>query len=149
MTDPTRCHYATDPATRPHCQLLAVLAYGRIALCASCDRQRSTLGKGLPRTPLKTTADLDVLAWIDQARRDLRTAEHALAGAVHRARQQGQSWSAIGTALHISRQAAQQRFGDPTRPVVIAGPSTSRRGPRQRPPERVDTPKGTAPWGIT
>jgi len=117
MTGPVRCHYATDPATRPHCRLVAVLRYGRIALCEPCDRQRSTLGKGLPPTPLKTTAAPDVLAWIDQANRDLRSAENALAGAVHRARQHGQPWSAIGAALHISRQAAQQRFGEPPGPT--------------------------------
>lgn len=130
MTGPVRCHYASDPATRPHCRLVAVIRYGHIALCASCDQRRSTLGKGLPPTRLTTTADLDVLdvlAWIDQARRDLRTAEHNLAGAVHRARQQGQPWSAIGTALRVSRQAAQQRFGDLPGPTHPLSPPDHRR----------------------
>ena len=113
MTGPVRCHYATDPATRPHCELAAVVRYGRTPLYASCDQQRSTLGKGLTPTRLNTSTDLDVLTWIGQAQRDLHTAEHDLTGAVARARQQGQPWSAIGTALHISRQGAQQRYGDP------------------------------------
>lgn len=112
MTEPTRCLYATEPATRPRCQLVAVVRYGHIALCASCDQQRSTLGKGRSPTRLNAPADLNVLDWIDQAHRDLRTAEHDLAAAVHRARQQGQPWSAIGIALRVSRQAAQQRFAD-------------------------------------
>jgi len=29
--------------------------------------------------------------------------------------EEGQSWATIGSALHISRQAAQQRFGGPRR----------------------------------
>ncbi len=122
MTLSVRCHYATDPATRPHCRLVAVVRYGHIALCESCDRRRSTLGKGLPPTRLTTTAAPDVLAWIDQARRDLRSAENALAGAVHRARQHGQPWSAIGAALNTSRQAAQQRFGDLPGPTPPSSP---------------------------
>ncbi len=115
MSGPVRCHYATDPATRPHCQLAAVVRYGRTPLCASCDRQRSTLGKGITPTRLNIATeatDADILAWIDQAQRDLHTAAHALAGAVARARQHGQPWSAIATVLRVSRQGAQQRYGD-------------------------------------
>ncbi len=127
MTGPVRCHYATEPVTRPNCQLVAVVRYGDTALCASCDQQRSTLGKGLSPTRLKATADLDVLAWINQTQRALRTAEHDLAGAVHRARQHGQPWSAIGAALHVSRQAAQQRFGDLPGPTHPLSPPDHRR----------------------
>ena len=122
MTDTVRCLYATDPDTRPHCQLAAVVVYGHTPLCASCDRRRSTLGKGLTPTRLNTTIALDVLAWIDQAQRELHTAEHDLAGAVARARQQGQPWSAIGTALNVSRQGAQQRYGDPPRQPSPSAP---------------------------
>lgn len=125
MTGPLRCHYATDPATRPHCQLAAVIRYGHTHLCASCDRQRSTLGKGLAPTRLNTTITVDVLAWINQAQQDLHAAEHDLAGAVARARQQGQPWSAIGAALHVSRQGAQQRFGDPPPPTSPSPPPGS------------------------
>ncbi len=158
MTGPTRCFYATDPATRPRCQLLAVVRYGHAALCASCDQQRSTMGKGLSPTRLNDTADLNVLDWIDQARRDLHPAEHDLAAAVHRARQQGQPWSAIGTALRVSRQAAQQRFTDPPAGASGAAGSSPQRqtikdatptGLGQRRQGRVDTTERTTPWGIT
>jgi hypothetical protein len=45
------------------------------------------------------------------ARRQLATAEQELRDAVHAARNAGDSWTIIGSALDISRQAAQQRFG--------------------------------------
>ena len=138
MTGPLRCHYATDPATRPHCQLAAVVRYGHTPLCASCDRQRSTLGKGLTPTRLNATADVDVLAWIDQAQRELHTAEQALVGAVARARQQGQPWSAIGTALRVSRQGAQQRFGDPSCQPLPSSPA----GPHRPAPVVLDNAPG-------
>lgn len=32
--------------------------------------------------------------------------------------EEGQSWATIGSALHISRQAAQQRFGAPRRKLA-------------------------------
>ncbi len=143
MTGPVRCHYATDPATRPHCQLTAVLRYGHTPLCASCDRQRSTLGKGITPTRLSIATeatDVDILAWIDQTQRDLHTAEHALAGAVTRARQHGQPWSAIATVLGVSRQAAHQRFDDPRRPSTTLDNTTTK---------GVDTPHRTTTWGIT
>src|SRR5664279_3544380 len=44
---PVRCAYASEPTSRPHCQLSAVVRYGPIALCADCDARRSTLGKGI------------------------------------------------------------------------------------------------------
>lgn len=37
--------------------------------------------------------------------------ERTLAGAIDRARHDGYSWSQIGTALGVSKQAAQQRYG--------------------------------------
>ena len=45
------------------------------------------------------------------ARRDLAAAEHELREAVRAAREAGDSWTVIGAALDITRQAAQQRFG--------------------------------------
>jgi hypothetical protein len=113
VTAVVRCHSAADPVTRPDCQLLAVLRYGPIPLCASCDRQRSSLGKGVNPIPVPQAAPLDVSAWIEQAQRDLRQAERALVGVVRRARQRGHSWTTIGAALGVSRQAAQQRFPEP------------------------------------
>ncbi len=47
------------------------------------------------------------------ARRNLDAAEQELRDAVKAARQAGDSWTVIGAALDISRQAAQQRFGNP------------------------------------
>jgi hypothetical protein len=46
------------------------------------------------------------------ARRGLADAERELRDAVRAARQAGDSWTVIGAALDITRQAAQQRFGD-------------------------------------
>jgi hypothetical protein len=40
----------------------------------------------------------------------IREADAALSGAVERARRDGHTWSQIGTALGVSKQAAQQRF---------------------------------------
>lgn len=45
------------------------------------------------------------------ARHNLAAAEQELRDAVHAARQAGDSWTVIGAALDITRQAAQQRFG--------------------------------------
>lgn len=53
-------------------------------------------------------AYLDLVALSDQARDETAT---LLASAVTSARSAGHSWEAIGTALGMSRQAAQQRFG--------------------------------------
>lgn len=45
------------------------------------------------------------------ARANLVAAEEELRAAVEAARKAGDSWTMIGAALDISRQAAQQRFG--------------------------------------
>jgi hypothetical protein len=46
------------------------------------------------------------------ARRNLAAAEQELRDVVRAAREAGDSWTVIGTALDTTRQAAQQRFGD-------------------------------------
>jgi hypothetical protein len=46
------------------------------------------------------------------ARRQLADAERELRDAVRAARAADDSWTVIGAALDISRQAAQQRFGE-------------------------------------
>jgi hypothetical protein len=46
------------------------------------------------------------------AKNGLTAAEQELRDAVRAARQAGDSWTVIGAALDITRQAAQQRFGD-------------------------------------
>jgi len=119
-----RCHYATDPARRPDCTLTAVVRYGELALCPSCQARRSTLGKGQPARPLPPAPAIDVLTWVADAHRQAIAADHTLAAAVTRARQSGLSWSAIGTQLGITRQAAQQRF---TRASSHAATKTSTR----------------------
>lgn len=45
------------------------------------------------------------------ARRQIAVAQQELEDAVATARDAGDSWTVIGAALDISRQAAQQRFG--------------------------------------
>jgi len=103
------CHYADDPASRPRCALTAVVRYGPVPLCRSCQDRRSTLGKGHPPVIL-TSPELDVLDWIDAAHRQASAAERTLAAAIARGRQTGHTWTAIGARLGISRQAAQQRY---------------------------------------
>lgn len=46
------------------------------------------------------------------ARRGLAAAEQELRDAVHAAREAGDSWTVIGAALDITRQAAQQCYRD-------------------------------------
>jgi hypothetical protein len=104
------CYYADDPAHRPACTLSATIRLGDIALCASCNAARSTLGKGQTPVPLPPSAPFDVLGWVATAHRQTTTAEATLAAAVTRARQSGASWTAIGARLGTSRQGAQQRF---------------------------------------
>lgn len=107
---PLRCHYATDPVTRPHCTLRAAVSYGTIALCPSCNAQRSSIGKGQHAAGLPASPQLNVLDWVADAHQHAATAERTLTAAITRARQTGASWSAIGAQMGVSRQAAQQRF---------------------------------------
>jgi hypothetical protein len=110
-----RCHYAGDPARRPDCTLTAEVRFGATALCGSCARARSTLGKGIVPAPLPPGPPLDVLAWVTDADAAVRQAQRHLAAAVTRARSQGHSWAQIAGRLGVTRQAAQQRFGhDPS-----------------------------------
>ena len=110
----TRCHYATDPHARPHCELTATVRYGRIPLCPSCATLRSTLGKAQAPRPLPVTTPLDALDCVQAARNDAEAAHTALHAAVTRARQHGHPWSAIADRLGTTRQAAQQRFTSTT-----------------------------------
>lgn len=104
------CYYADDPARRPRCTLTATVRLGAVALCASCDAARSTLGKGQIPVPLPTSSGFDVLGWVATAHQQAGAAEATLVAAVTRARQAGASWSVIGAQLGVSRQGAQQRF---------------------------------------
>src|SRR5450759_3015047 len=102
---------ASQPTSRPHCQLSAVVRYGPIALCADCDARRSTLGKGITPHRLPPQPPLDVLDWIASADAAVHQAHTELAAAVARARARQHSWAVIGAVQHTSRQAVQQRFG--------------------------------------
>jgi hypothetical protein len=104
------CGYATEPHTRPDCGLTPVVAFGATRLCAACAARRSTLGKGQRPRPLKAPA-VDVLTWLARrrarpARRSPRPACGGPSGASARTQLE-----VIGDQLGISRQAAQQRFG--------------------------------------
>ena len=98
------CHYA---GTRPDCQVLAVVRYGQLALCAPCDQRRSTLGKGVPPV---SVPDPQALLLIAVARDACQHAGAGLRQAVAAARQAGHPWSAVAVVLGGTRQAAQQRF---------------------------------------
>ena len=110
------CHYAAYPASRPGCQVTAVVRRGTVPLCASCDALRSTLGKGQPGTPIPVPATASIMDWIGQARTRLADAEAEVTAAVTRARQHGHSWAAVAARLAITRQAAKQRFGNTQEP---------------------------------
>ena len=105
------CYYAADPGRRPHCALTAEAALGRVALCGSCARSRSTLGKGIVPAPLPPGPALDVLDWVAEAALAAGQAYRDLAAAVTRARARGCTWAQIAGRLGVTRQAAQQRYG--------------------------------------
>lgn len=69
---------------------------------------------GLDQLDLSTHPARDAASFrrIIAARRHLADAEQELREAVRGARASGDSWTVIGAALDISRQAAQQRFGE-------------------------------------
>src|SRR5258708_14202433 len=93
-------------AARPDCQVLACVRYGQLALCASCDQRRSTLGKGTPPARLP---DPGALLRIAAAREAGERAASELRHAVAAARQAGHPWNADSALPAISRQAAPQR----------------------------------------
>jgi hypothetical protein len=122
------CHYAGDPARRPHCALTAQIRLGPVALCGSCERARSTLGKGTVPVPLPPGPEIDVLDWVTDADAGAARARRLLTAAVTRARSRGHTWTQIAGRLGITRQAAQQRFGhdpSPAAPPVTARQRTT------------------------
>lgn len=108
---PWLCYYAADPVRRPGCELTAEVVIAGVALCAVCERARSSLGKGGVPRRLPAGRKVDVLDWVAGADAAARRAEQLLAAAVTRARQRGHSWAEIGSRLEVTRQAVQQRFG--------------------------------------
>jgi hypothetical protein len=118
MSNPSRrvdalvtCCYADDPALRPHCEHRAVVAYGPMALCRTCDARRSTVGKGIVGRSLVHGRDWSALETVEAGLRQLKAAEQQLVGAVAAARSLGHPWGELAVALGVTRQAAQQRFG--------------------------------------
>jgi hypothetical protein len=108
LTGELRCHY-DEPQhrqLRPDCQAVAVVAYGRIQLCAACDAMRSTVGKGIAARTLPG-AELGHLKNAAQAETN---AKQQLTHAVLAALDAGASWTQIGHAIGLTRQAAQQRW---------------------------------------
>lgn len=104
------CHYARDPARRPHCTLTAEISLGAVALCGSCAAARSTLGKGMAAVPLPPGPAVDVLDWVADASLAAGQARRDLDAAVTRARSAGCSWARIAGRLGVTRQAAAQRY---------------------------------------
>ena len=104
------CHYARDPARRPHCTLTAEISLGAVALCGSCAAARSTLGKGMAAVPLPPGPGVDVLDWVADASLAAGQACRDLDAAVTRARSAGYSWARIAGRLGVTRQAAAQRY---------------------------------------
>jgi hypothetical protein len=111
LDTPVLCHYAAEPARRPHCALTARVRFGVIDLCTPCAAARSSIGKGTAAVPLPAGPPVDVLDWVTGAHATAARAQRQLAAAVTRARIQGCSWTQIAGRLGVSRQAAQQRFG--------------------------------------
>ena len=107
--------------------------YGAVALCPSCNRARSTVGKGHTPVLLPAGPAFDVLGWVATAHQQAVAAEATLAAAVTRARQGGATWSVIGAQLGVSRQGAQQRFTSSTA-------ASKRPPPTPRPQPRTSTP---------
>ncbi len=109
LTGGLRCYY-DEPrhrALRPHCEGTAVVAYGPTRLCASCDAMRSAVGR---TNVARAVPGVELAALIDAAC-SAADAERQLGHAARAARAAGASWSQIGDALGLTRQAAQQRWG--------------------------------------
>ncbi len=104
------CHYARDPARRPHCTLTAEVALGAVVLCGSCAAARSTLGKGTVPAALPPGPAVDVLDWVARASLAAGQASRDLSAAVTRARSRGRTWAQIADRLGVTRQAAAQRY---------------------------------------
>ena len=107
------CHYAQEHlrSDHPHCESVAIVVYGSIVLCAECDKRRSAVGRSDAPRPVPGAQ----LARLDQAAVAARHADRGLADAALSARAAGASWTQIGRAVGITRQAAQQRWATPDR----------------------------------
>lgn len=77
-----------------------------------------SLARYLSETRAKAIEPLDALAAIEHARWKL---DQAQAEMVEAARSAGRSWGDVARALGISRQAARQRYGQPSEPPESDG----------------------------
>ena len=111
LTSELRCYYddARHRPLRPHCEGVAVVAYGPTRLCTSCNAMRSSVGKGIVAHPLPGVE----LARLIAAAHTAADAANHLDRAAHDARHAGASWAQIGDAVGLTRQAAQQRWRHP------------------------------------
>lgn len=111
LTGALRCYYddARHRPLRPHCEGVAVVAYGPTPLCATCDQMRSGVGKATVGRPVPGVE----LAGLIDAAHAVAEAEHHLARAARAARRAGATWTQIGDAAGVTRQAAQQRWRHP------------------------------------
>ena len=139
----TTCCYADNPVLRPDCEHRAVVAYGPMALCSSCDARRSTMGKGMVGRSLVHGRDWSALEAVETAVGQLATAEEQLAGAVVAARRLGHSWGELGVALGVTRQAAQQRFSRRPRLWTLASSAAV-----DNPQDRLFLGKGVDTEGV-
>lgn len=80
---------------------------------ATKSRARGRAGHGLDDLDPRAVPSHDATSFrrIVAARKRQAEADEELRAAVRAAREAGDSWTVIGAALDISRQAAQQRFG--------------------------------------
>lgn len=114
LTAANRCYYdgAVHRQQRPHCQGVAVVAYGPTLLCATCDLMRSAVGKGTAPRPVPGAE----LAQLRDAAHTAAQADRLLDDAAHAARHAGASWTQIADAVGVTRQAAQQRWRQSKQP---------------------------------
>ncbi len=89
------------------------------------------MAKSSPRTHLgKALAALeaapDALTALDAARRVRESAERVETEHVRAARAEGASWSRIGALYGLTKQGAQQRFGQLVRPSGSSAPEPDR-----------------------
>ena len=66
-------------------------------------------------------ADISALGRLAELALDRRELESQIGATVGDARRAGRSWAQIGAALGVTKQAAQQRYGDPDLSRTAAG----------------------------
>jgi hypothetical protein len=121
-----KCHYASRRYMRPKCEGLASVRYGSVALCASCDEQRSLVGDGTTGVNLAAPG---ALLEVVRAAKALLWALEAANAAGHRPETVG---AALKRSIEIGRSlvtapAAEQRRRRAGRP---ASRIVSKAGPR-------------------